>query len=128
MFVAVQEFIRDSFGGDEEEHLKRLDYGEKTVLIYRGDHIILASFLTGALTKPFYRKMKMFVEDVEEHYEGEVEDWSGDIADLPEIELKLHSLLEGRYPRNNRKNSQYEYEKEEEEDEEEDKMEWEEKD
>lgn len=126
MFVAVQEFIRDSFGGDEEEHLKRLDYGDKTVLIYRGDHIILASFLTGALTKPFYRKMRMFVEDVEEHYEGEVEDWSGDIADLPEIEVKLHSLLEGRYPRNNRKSNQYkydEYEEDEEEEEDEEKRE-----
>jgi hypothetical protein len=129
MFVAVQEFIRDSFGGEEEEHLKRLDYGDKTVLIYRGDYIILASFLTGRLTKPFYKKMRMFVEDVEEHYEGEVEDWSGDIADLPEIEIKLHSLLEGRYPKNNRKNNQYESDEEEEEEvEEEDKMEWEEKD
>ncbi|UCG71032.1 MAG: FG-GAP repeat protein, partial [Thermoplasmata archaeon] len=97
MFVAVQEFIRDSFGGEEGEHLKRMDYGDKMVYIYRGNFVILAAFMQGRLPKPYYRKMKDFVEDIEERYKGELENWTGTIDAFPDIKAMLNSLLEGRF-------------------------------
>jgi Na+-transporting NADH:ubiquinone oxidoreductase subunit NqrB len=97
MFVAVQEFIRDSFGGEEEEHLKRMDYGDKMVYIFRGNFVILAAFMQGRLPKPYYRKMKDFVEDIEERYKGELENWTGNIDAFPDIKAMLKSLLEGRF-------------------------------
>jgi hypothetical protein len=99
MFVAVQEFIRDSFGREEGEDLKRLDYGEKKVLVHRGNFVLLAAFLSGPVIKPFDRKMKDFVEEIEELFADELENWTGNIEAFPDIKTVLESLLEGKYAR-----------------------------
>jgi hypothetical protein len=97
MFVAVQEFVKDSFGGEGGEDLKRLDYGEKTVMIQRGQHVILATFLSGQASKLFLTKMKEFVDDMEERYGGALEDWVEIEDKMEEIETMLNTFLEGKY-------------------------------
>jgi len=97
MFVAVQEFIRDSFGREEGEDLKRLDYGDKKVLVHRGNYVLLAAFLSGPVIKPFDRKMKDFVEEIEELFADELENWTGNVEAFPDIKTVLESLLEGKY-------------------------------
>jgi len=97
MFVAVQEFIRDSFGGEEGEDLKRLDYGDKKVLIHRGNFVILAAFLTGPVIKPYDRKMKTFVVGIEERFADELENWTGSVDAFPDIKTWMEDLLEGKF-------------------------------
>ncbi len=98
MFTAVQNFVKDAFADDEEESLKRMEYGNKKVLIQKGDNITLAVFFTGDEPKWALESMENFVKDVEERYEGDIEDWSGDRDDLPGVEDMLESMLEkGKY-------------------------------
>jgi hypothetical protein len=98
MFVAVQEFIKDAFSGQREEDLKRMDYGDKTVLICRGNNILLSAFITGQASDAYYQQMKDFVEDIEEEaseYFGDEESFI--VRPSEYIDAMLRAFLNGNY-------------------------------
>jgi hypothetical protein len=97
MFVAVQEFVRDTFARKEGEALKRMDYGDKMALISIGNHIIMAAFITGRESRAFTRNMKAFVEDAEERFSDSFSSFTGYLDDFSELGLMLTSFLEGHY-------------------------------
>ena len=97
MFVAVQEFVKDAFAGDESEVLKRMDYGDKKVLIHRGGYVILAVFISGQESKSLLQKMDDFVVDVEERYSAFIKKWSGKLEEFTGIDNMMQALLEGDY-------------------------------
>jgi hypothetical protein len=97
MFVAVQEFVRDAFARKEGEALKRMDYGDKKVLISIGNHIIMAAFISGHESKVFTRKMKVFIEDAEERFSDSFSTFKGYLDDFSELGSMLVSFLEGNY-------------------------------
>ncbi len=97
MFVAVQAFVRDAFARKEGEALKRMDYGDKKVLISIGNHIIMAAFISGHESKVFTRKMKVFVEDAEERFSDSLSKFTGYMEDFSELGSMLVSFLEGHY-------------------------------
>ncbi len=99
MFTAVQNFVKDAFAEGEKDTLKRMDYGDKTVLIHKGNHVLLAMFFKGGEPDWALDSMKSFVEDIEERYEGKLEDWSGDHGKLTGVEKMMNSLQErkGKY-------------------------------
>ena len=98
MFTAVQNFVKDAFAEDEDESLKRMDYGNKKVLIHKGNNVTLAVFFTGEEPKWALESMENLVEDVEERYEGDIEDWSGKREDLPGTAEMLKAFLKkGKY-------------------------------
>ncbi|MFW6176169.1 MAG: hypothetical protein ACOC40_00570 [Thermoplasmatota archaeon] len=98
MFTAVQNFIKDAFADGEDETLKRMEYGDKKVLIHKGNHVTLAVFFTGDEPKWALESMGNLVRDVEERYKGDIEDWSGSTDDLPGITKMLNSVLKkGKY-------------------------------
>ncbi|MDD1770411.1 MAG: PKD domain-containing protein, partial [Methanomassiliicoccales archaeon] len=47
MLIALQSFVKDSFKDESATHLQRLDFGEKMILIEKGDHLFLAVVLHG---------------------------------------------------------------------------------
>jgi hypothetical protein len=97
MFVAVQSFIKDAFAEGEAEVLKRMDYGDKTVLINMGNSVLLTAFITGQESKLFLKSMKEFVDHMEERYEGAIEMWDGSYQNLPEIDELLESFFDGTF-------------------------------
>jgi hypothetical protein len=99
MFVAVQAFIIDAFAAGGEDNLKRMDYGDKTVMIYKGDKLLLSAFITGQATKSLYEKIEGFITDLEEQYKDEIEKISRGLIELPEAKEMLISLLDGEYSR-----------------------------
>ncbi len=98
MFTAVQNFVKDAFADEDEESLKRMEYGDKKVLIHKGDFITLAVFFTGDEPKWALDSMENLVNDIEDRYEGDIEDWSGDTEDLPGVTKMLEVMLDkGKY-------------------------------
>jgi hypothetical protein len=97
MFVAVQSFIKDAFAEDDGEVLKRMDYGEKTVLINMGNSVLLTAFITGQESKLYLNNMKEFVDHLEERYQGAIEMWDGNYENLPDIDELLESFFNGTF-------------------------------
>ncbi len=101
MFTAVNNFVGDAFGGEEKDTLKRMEYGDDKVLVHKGKNVILAVFISGDEPSWILDSMSDLVADIEERYEGDIEDWDGDVDSLPGIGDMLDEMIEsdGKYNR-----------------------------
>ncbi len=97
MFMAINNFVQDAFGGHEKHTLKSMRYGDKTVLVHRGENVILAVFLSGEPPAWFSDNMRVVVEDIEMRYA--LKEWDGNRRNLPGIGEILKQLHEqqGRF-------------------------------
>lgn len=100
MFVAVNNYVHDAFGGDEKNTLKSMEYGNKKVLIQKGENVVLAVFVSGWVPSRLDESMARLVADIEERYGGEIEGWNGNLSQLPGITEMLETMHRenGRYP------------------------------
>ena len=96
MFTAVQNFVDDAFAENDSESLKKMEYGEKKVLVHKGKNVILAVFVSGEEPKWTLEGMQNLVSDIEERYGETIENYSGDISELKGIEDMLTALHQGR--------------------------------
>ncbi len=96
MFLAVSNFVEDAFGGEEKDTLKRMEYGDNKVLVHKGKHVILATFLSGTVPSWLLESMSNLVVDIEERYEGNIEEWRGKSEDLPGIGKMLDAMIKGK--------------------------------
>jgi hypothetical protein len=96
MFTAVQEFIKDSFkeGG---ESLKKLEMGDRKIVIEKGKWIYAAMIYTGWPPKSVFKHLTHFVTDVEGAYGSSIEHWDGTLKALPGIEGMSKSMLMKKY-------------------------------
>ena len=96
MFTAVQEFIRDSFkeGG---ESLKKLDMGDRKIVIEKGKWIYAALIYTGWPPKSVFKNLTHFIKDIEEAYGSGIEHWDGTLRSLPGIEEVSQGMLIKKY-------------------------------
>jgi hypothetical protein len=94
MFVAIQDFVKDSFKDDSSFALRKLDFGDKSVLVERGKNIFLAVVLHGKVSKKATRRMKTVVTEIEEKFSLELLDWDGNldkVRGVNDIMKKLYS-------------------------------------
>ncbi len=96
MLVAIQDFVKDSFKDVTSFALRRLDFGEKSVLIERGDNVFLAVVLHGQASRKVAVKMKKVVEEIESSFSKNLKDWDGDLDKLrgiSDITKELYSRM-----------------------------------
>ncbi|UCE90980.1 MAG: VCBS repeat-containing protein [Methanobacteriota archaeon] len=94
MFVALQDFVKDSFRGETSFTLRKLDFGDKVVLIEKGSNIYLAAVLHGKPSRKVTTRMKKVVDEIEEQYDMYLIDWDGDldkVRGVNDIMKKLYS-------------------------------------
>ncbi|HIH00482.1 TPA: hypothetical protein HA259_00095 [Thermoplasmata archaeon] len=94
MFVAIQDFVRDSFKDDTSFTLRKLEFGGKSVLVERGGSVFLAAVLHGKASRKVTRRMKTVVDEIEEAFSLELLDWDGDldkVRGVNDIMKKLYS-------------------------------------
>ncbi len=96
MFTAVQRFIKDSFAEDESDTLRSMEYGDKKVVIHKGDAVILAVFFREEEPDWMRGSMENFVHDVEGRYGADIEDWNGSLESLPGLGKMLNSFVESK--------------------------------
>ncbi len=101
MFLAVNNFVEDAFGGEDKDTLQRMEYGDNIVLVQKGEHVILAVFLSGEVSSKLYESMSNLVADIEERYQGDIEEWNGDLRELSGVTDMLEYMHEkqGKYNR-----------------------------
>lgn len=120
MLTAILEFAKETFTYGEGGGLRKMDLGERSILLDRGRFVTVAVVVRGEEPEDMRERMIELVEDIEEKY-PEVEHWDGKVGiyeDLPEMlgrfskgtyekgfwktgQKKIRSLLD----RNNKNNS-----------------------
>ncbi len=96
MFTAVQEFVRDSFQKGEVG-LKKLEIGDKNILIEKGEFAYLALIYTGWPDKQTFTRLAMLLKDVEERYTGRLEHWNGTQKAVAGVEKMLLEFMSDAY-------------------------------
>jgi len=94
MLTAIQDFVKDSFKDVTSFTLRKLEFGEKSVLIEKGAHLYLAVILHGKASKKVAAKMQRVVDEIEEVFARYLRDWDGDLDSLRgvnDIVKKLYS-------------------------------------
>ncbi|MEM0343203.1 MAG: hypothetical protein QXU73_02975 [Thermoplasmata archaeon] len=96
MFTAVQEFVRDSFQKGEVG-LKKLEIGDKNVLIEKGKSAYLALIYSGWPPKDLLNMLPMLERDIEERYKDRLERWNGTAKSVRGVEKMLQDYMTGTY-------------------------------
>jgi hypothetical protein len=81
MLAGVKNLISDAFGRDEEgtkqEDLRKLEFGDRNILLERGNHFFLAVVFTGRANKDLSSRIKDVVAEIEDRYTDELAGWEG---------------------------------------------------
>jgi len=105
MFVAIQDFVKDSFKDVTSFTLRKIEFGEKSVLIEKGDHLFLAVILHGKASKKVASRMQEVVDEIEETFSSHLTEWDGDldkVRGVSDLVKKLYSrapMLPGPFRR-----------------------------
>jgi len=96
MFTAVQDFIKDSFkeGG---ESLKKMEMGDRKIVIEKGKWIYAAMIYTGWPHKSVFKNLSRFIADIEGSYGNNIEHWDGTLKSLPGMDAASKEMLEKKY-------------------------------
>jgi hypothetical protein len=95
MLVAIQNFVRDSFKDEGSTGLNRMDFGEKKVLVEKGDHIYLAVVLHGKREGKVPQRMRDTIAQAEEDFHDALNGWDGDLDKVRGIKDRAGPLLKG---------------------------------
>ncbi|TET89103.1 MAG: DNRLRE domain-containing protein [Methanomassiliicoccales archaeon] len=124
MLTAILEFAKETFTYGEGGGLRKMDIGERIILLERGRFVTVAVVVRGEEPEDMTERMAELVEDIEEKY-PDVEKWDGKVGaykDLPEMlgrfskgtyekgfwktgQKKIRSLLDRNQKNNNSKNN-----------------------
>lgn len=92
MFTAVQDFVRDSFQKGEVG-LKKLEIGDKNVVIEKGQSAYLALIYSGWPSKETFSELPMLLRDIEERYKGRLERWNGTGKTVKGVDKMLQDYM-----------------------------------
>ncbi len=79
MFVAIQDFVKDSFKDITSFTLRKIEFGPKSVLVEKGEHLFLAVILHGQASRKVALKMQKAVSAIEKQFGQVLKDWDGDL-------------------------------------------------
>ena len=96
MFTAVQEFVRDSFQKGEVG-LKKLEIGDKRVIIEKGQWAYAALIYSGWPAKETFENLPMLLRDIEERYKGRLERWNGTMKTVVGVDKMLQEFMADTY-------------------------------
>ena len=97
MLTAVQQFVKDSFRGEEGEELNEMTVGQMHILIGRGKWLVLAATLTGGDVESMTVQIQKAIQDMEDHNWDRLEDWDGDMELAKALGPYLKKLIRGEY-------------------------------
>lgn len=101
MLIAVQNFVNESFGSNrglaKEGGLDELKFGQYSVLLARGRHVVLAAVARGRNTQATTGEIRATITDLENKLGPVLERWSGDMSQVEEADKYIQDLMAGKY-------------------------------
>jgi Zn-finger nucleic acid-binding protein len=92
--MTIQDFIEVSFGKMGESGLKEIKFGDREILIERGDNIITAVVASGEVPENFNEYVQEVIGKIEERYKASLADWDGNLSNLVGVQEMLTNLLQ----------------------------------
>ena len=96
MLIILQEFVRDSFN-DPRGSLEEVRFGDRRVLMARGDHSILAAVVSGRRLNGLPAKLGRAVGEFERVQGAALAAWDGNLARLDAADVAFRSVLIPKY-------------------------------
>ena len=96
MLIILQEFVRDSFN-DPRGSLEEVRFGDRRVLMARGDHSILAAVVSGRRLNGLPAKLGRAVGEFERAQGAALAAWDGNLARLDAADAAFRSVLISKY-------------------------------
>jgi len=79
MLIALQNFVRDSFKDENSTVLRRMDFGERKLLVERKDDFFMAVMLSGKRAGNAATRMMKVLNNIEKSYAPVLKEWDGDL-------------------------------------------------
>ncbi len=95
MFVAIQEFVRDSF--QREASLDAVTFGRRRAAVVRGELTILAAVASHGDVEYLIPEMLAAIRAIEARHWNTLLAWNGSLRSLPGIDEALTGLLSGEF-------------------------------
>jgi hypothetical protein len=96
MLTAILEFARETFTYDGEGGLKKMDLGERTIFLNRGECVTVAIVVRGEEPEDMSEAMSKLILDIEERY-PEIESWDGTVGEFKGLPEMLGAFIKGTY-------------------------------
>ena len=96
MFIVLQEFVRDSFD-DRQGSLEQLRFGQRQVLMVRGQHTVLAAVIQGRYLNALPAKLQRAVFEFERTHADILARWDGNVALLPYADAIAQRFIRSRF-------------------------------
>ena len=97
MFVAIQEFVRDSF--HTKATLDELSFAGRKAAVLRGRHLVLAALVSRGNPRYLFPQLKAAERALEKAHGPALVDWDGRVASLDQAGPVLESFLAGGFRR-----------------------------
>lgn len=93
MLTAIQDFVRDSFGGQDSGNLKEVEVGDKTVWMEQGPLATLALVISGHPPQEVRELMQLTLESIHRDFHHEFLQFRGDNAPFVATSAALERCL-----------------------------------
>jgi hypothetical protein len=97
MFVAIQEFVRDSF--HTKATLDEFSFAGRKAAVLRGQHVVLAALLSRGSPRYLFSQLKAVERSLEQAHGPALVDWDGRASSLDQAGPILEAFLAGSYRR-----------------------------
>ncbi len=93
MLSVIQDFVKDSFQEEENYGIKRLEFGDKRILVEKGKYTFMAVVFNGRVVGPIEKKMESVLKEIETEYDEILDGWDGSIDDMEGVEYYIEELF-----------------------------------
>ncbi|MDD1767270.1 MAG: PKD domain-containing protein [Methanomassiliicoccales archaeon] len=97
MLIAIQDFVKDSFKDERATALKRLDFGEKKILVEKGERVYLAAVLHGKHAGKIPQKMLQVIEEIQKDFGPTFAQWDGDLESVRGVKDEAQVLFKKQW-------------------------------
>jgi PKD repeat protein len=98
MLIALQNFVRDSFKDENLTVLRRMDFGERKLLVERKDDFFIAVVLSGKRAGNAAQRMLKVLDNIEEVYAPVLKEWDGDLEKVRGIREETKPMFSRANP------------------------------
>ena len=107
MLTAIQDFIRDSFGVDNESEIETIQIGNFTVWVIQGPDLVLAAVIRGTAPEELKTVFQETLENIHLEQGRALESFSGDTTPFEGSRHHLEACLVTRYKEEKKKVSPF---------------------